>query len=297
MTPPTLQCLVTNVLHPWQLWEVVLGVWHWPWLANTVRFRATSTNETVPSSGLRIDDATSQQGHAILWCDPGQRRRHIDATRRPHNRWTDCGRMGTPEMGTITQQETTQTAKHSHCSTSPSQTIPRCTPPNGGPVKRRCPMEPSAGRLGCDIIARQRRRDHDLSMWQRHGIPQLLNATPPDLISGYPVYDRSLLQEPMFPPAMKDCVVLLGDAAHPMSPFKGQGANQALLDALSLARAILRSATPLQDYNREMLARSAVKVQASADAARFLHSTVAIQKGDVTRGGAVAAASKQSPNH
>ena len=128
-------------------------------------------------------------------------------------------------------------------------------------------------------------------------IPQLLNATPPDLISGYPVYDRSLLQEPMFPPAMKDCVVLLGDAAHPMSPFKGQGANQALLDALSLARAILRSATPLQDYNREMLARSAVKVQASADAARFLHSTVAIQKGDVTRGGAVAAASKQSPNH
>ena len=31
---------------------------------------------------------------------------------------------------------------------------------------------------------------------------------------------------------------LLGDAAHPMAPFKAQGANQALLDAVSLARCL-----------------------------------------------------------
>ena len=37
-----------------------------------------------------------------------------------------------------------------------------------------------------------------------------------------------------------------------------------------------------------MLARSAVKVKASADAAHFLHTNIAIQEGDITRGTAAA---------
>jgi hypothetical protein len=40
-------------------------------------------------------------------------------------------------------------------------------------------------------------------------------------------------------------------------------------------------------FEGEMLARSsAVKVQASAEAAQFLHTSAAIQKGNVTRGAA-----------
>ena len=45
-------------------------------------------------------------------------------------------------------------------------------------------------------------------------------------------------------------------------------------------------AAALAGFEAEMLERSAVKVQASADAAKFLHTSVAIQEGNVTRGAA-----------
>ena len=126
-------------------------------------------------------------------------------------------------------------------------------------------------------------------------IPEILNATPEANISGYPAYDRALLTPTQFEDAGP--VTLLGDAAHPMSPFKGQGANQALLDALSLARTLYKGCRPgtpwreqglrasvLTEYEHEMLERSTVKVQDSHDAAQFLHSDVVLYEGDEPRG-------------
>lgn len=126
-------------------------------------------------------------------------------------------------------------------------------------------------------------------------VPQIIDATVAAQVTGYPVYDRSLLEPDMLEKGAQ--VTLLGDAAHPMSPFKGQGANQALLDALALARGITRGCRPssdwrkagirksvLVDFEAEMLKRSAVKVRDSAEAAKFLHSDVVLHEGDEPRG-------------
>ncbi len=126
-------------------------------------------------------------------------------------------------------------------------------------------------------------------------IPHILEATKESDITGYPVYDRELLNPDLL--SHSKMVTLIGDAAHPMSPFKGQGANQALLDALSLARSITIGCRPqsnwreiglkksvLENFEFEMIQRTATKVKDSAAAAQFLHSDVVLHEGDEPRG-------------
>ncbi|MFI5141382.1 MAG: FAD-dependent oxidoreductase [Bacteroidia bacterium] len=133
-----------------------------------------------------------------------------------------------------------------------------------------------------------------ITQWH-NPIPQILTATLEAQISGYPVYDRELLKPGLLQKG--GAVTLIGDAAHPMSPFKGQGANQALLDALALARGISiacgssshwREAgvrkSVLTEFEVEMLERSAAKVKDSAEAVQLLHSNVVLREGDGPKG-------------
>ena len=126
-------------------------------------------------------------------------------------------------------------------------------------------------------------------------IPQIIAATLEAQVSGYPVYDRELLKSELLENGAQ--VTLIGDAAHPMSPFKGQGANQALLDALALARGVTKGCRPLSqwkergvresvltEFESEMLDRSSKKVKDSAEAAQFLHSDTVLHEGDEPRG-------------
>lgn len=137
-------------------------------------------------------------------------------------------------------------------------------------------------------------KDEVIKRTQWHSpIPEIIEATSTEKITGYPVYDRDLLTPEFFDEAGP--VSLLGDAAHPMSPFKGQGANQALLDALLLARKITSAKIEdrqsdtirqnvLDSFEKEMIERSNIKVQQSANAAQFLHSEIVLEKGNVTFG-------------
>lgn len=126
-------------------------------------------------------------------------------------------------------------------------------------------------------------------------VPALLRDTPLEGMSGYPVYDRDLLQPHALrapqstsaPSQSHRRVTLIGDAAHPMTPFKAQGANQALSDAVLLAQTLADSiqkhgpsqgldvALPL--FEEKMLSRSSRMVAGSREKARQLHSSLALQ--------------------
>ncbi|KAL0478057.1 hypothetical protein AKO1_012915 [Acrasis kona] len=98
-----------------------------------------------------------------------------------------------------------------------------------------------------------------------------------DLRAG-PIYDRDPLSK-----ISKDhpYVTVLGDAIHPMSPFKGQGANQALCDSISLVESLLNNsdvAEAFVEYEREMLLRTRRLVLGSREAVRFLHTHDALTK-------------------
>eukprot|EP00928_Gymnodinium_smaydae_P038278 TRINITY_DN26430_c0_g1_i1.p1 TRINITY_DN26430_c0_g1~~TRINITY_DN26430_c0_g1_i1.p1 ORF type:complete len:1082 (+),score=131.33 TRINITY_DN26430_c0_g1_i1:283-3246(+) len=130
-------------------------------------------------------------------------------------------------------------------------------------------------------------------------VPSLLRRTPLDSMSGYPVYDRDLLEPHILRPPQKlprsagaepkpqRRVTLIGDAAHPMSPFRAQGANQALADGVLLADILednVRKHGPqlgfdaaLPIFEQKMLNRSARMVTGSREKAKEMHSSLAMQ--------------------
>ncbi|MGW4271635.1 NAD(P)H-dependent oxidoreductase [Streptomyces seoulensis] len=92
-------------------------------------------------------------------------------------------------------------------------------------------------------------------------VVDLVRATDPEDVVVADIHDR----DPA-PRWVDDRVALLGDAAHPMVPALGQGANLALEDAAVLADALASSA-PVADalagYARERMERAAAVVLAS----------------------------------
>lgn len=96
---------------------------------------------------------------------------------------------------------------------------------------------------------------------------QLLQLTPADRLFKWGLFDRDPL-----PFWTRDRVTLLGDAAHAMPPFTGQGAVMALEDAVVLARAMQSeqdTEQALRCYERARLPRVTAALQMSRSRANL----------------------------
>jgi salicylate hydroxylase len=121
--------------------------------------------------------------------------------------------------------------------------------------------------------------------WSVEGDVEELRAAFPDVHDKLRVlleqaeqcFKWGLFDRDPLPTWTKRRVTLLGDAAHPMLPFLGQGVAMAIEDAYVLARELARSPhnvdSALRAYEAERVPRTAQVQLASRERGRILHKT------------------------
>jgi 2-polyprenyl-6-methoxyphenol hydroxylase-like FAD-dependent oxidoreductase len=129
------------------------------------------------------------------------------------------------------------------------------------------------GQRNPDELAELRRQ---FGAWHEP-IPAVMAHTPPQAVLRHDIYWL-----PKVDSYYRGSVVLLGDAAHAMTPNLGQGGGQALEDAIALAAAVSSTcdvAMALTDYDRERRARTQAMSVAATRQLRFgqqLHNPIAV---------------------
>jgi 2-polyprenyl-6-methoxyphenol hydroxylase-like FAD-dependent oxidoreductase len=133
-----------------------------------------------------------------------------------------------------------------------------------------------------NAVEAQRNPDELRELRRRFGtwhepIPTVLAQTAPEAVLRHDIYWLPKLDS-----YYRGSVVLLGDAAHAMTPNLGQGGGQALEDAIVLAAAVSRTrdvTTALAQYDHERRARTQAMSQEATRQLRFsqqLHNPIAV---------------------
>jgi 2-polyprenyl-6-methoxyphenol hydroxylase-like FAD-dependent oxidoreductase len=129
------------------------------------------------------------------------------------------------------------------------------------------------GQRNPDELAELRRR---FGTWHEP-IPAALAHTQPEAVLRHDIYWLPKLDS-----YQRGSIVVLGDAAHAMTPNLGQGGGQALEDAIVLAAAVSRTgdvAAALAGYDHQRRPRTQAMSQAATRQLRFgqqLHSPIAV---------------------
>jgi 2-polyprenyl-6-methoxyphenol hydroxylase-like FAD-dependent oxidoreductase len=106
-------------------------------------------------------------------------------------------------------------------------------------------------------------------------VPRLIRATDPGAVLTHRLYDREPVDG-----WSRGAATLLGDAAHPMLPFLGQGACSALGDAVALGKALAGAVDVehgLADYERARVDVTNLRVRRSRTAARAVFAPAGLR--------------------
>jgi 2-polyprenyl-6-methoxyphenol hydroxylase-like FAD-dependent oxidoreductase len=121
----------------------------------------------------------------------------------------------------------------------------------------------------CEDEIREKQKVLDLVSSCHEPARAVVEATEPSAILRTPIYDR-----PPISSWSQGRVTLVGDAAHPMTPNLGQGACQAIEDAMLLATSLQSGpaiASALQCYEAHRIKRANILVQRSWQQGRIAH--------------------------
>jgi 2-polyprenyl-6-methoxyphenol hydroxylase-like FAD-dependent oxidoreductase len=124
--------------------------------------------------------------------------------------------------------------------------------------------------------------------WKTKDWPEILVAAAPDWLVGHLQAQKDAIDRPFLLSVVAGCcplwqvpgLLLLGDAAHPMSPIRAQGINMALRDVVAAANELV----PVLQRSRDLQAIDAVLPRIQADREPEILAIQELQRAEVAQG-------------